>query len=180
MAFHAPEDVAAVLKIKPSTLRKYSLLLENNRYSFQKNAHGHRWFTDIDIAALRKFITFKDSGGMTLEESASAVYLWSKGESVADQDTTIETTQDVAERTDSVTPTRFISALEEQQQTIKGMAVMLEEQSKQNALIIQELADTKDAIERLSERLPNQLELDEPQQPVERDARSLWQRIRNK
>ena len=68
MAFHAPEDIATVLNIKPSTLRKYSLLLEQSGYTFQKNAQGHRWYTDTDLMALRKFITLKDSSGMNLED----------------------------------------------------------------------------------------------------------------
>lgn len=154
MPYHAPEDISAILKIKPSTLRKYSLLLEQSGYAFKKNAHGHRWFDDTDIAALRKFITFKDSGGMTLEESASAVFLWSKGGDVAEQDTAHEATQSVIERPDSMTPERLMSAFEEQRRTIQSMAAMLEEQAKHNTLIMQELAATQDAIQRLSERVP--------------------------
>lgn len=180
MAFHSPEEIATVLKIKPSTLRKYSLLLEQSGYTFQKNAHGHRWFNDSDIAALRKFIAFKDSGGMTLKESAEAVYLWSKGGYVARRDTKYEAIQDVIERTESMTPEHFMSAFDEQQRTIRNMAAMLEEQTKHNTLIMQELAVTQAAIQRLSERLPDQLELDGPEPPIQHDNRSLWARIRNK
>lgn len=180
MAYHAPEDVAAVLKIQSSTLRKYALLLENNGYTFKKNAHGHRWFSDTDMSALRKFITFKDSGGMTLDESAAAVFLWSKGGDIAPQDTQGEAIQDVVKRDDLFTAESLLTALSEQQQTIKSMAAMMEEQQEQNALIMKELTDTRHDIQRLTEQLPVNQQLDAPEQPVEKDNRGLWARILNR
>lgn len=78
MKIYSPLEIASVLKIKESTLRKYCLLLEERGYEFAKNARNQRFYYDKDVITLRKFITFKDSG-MTLDKSAESVVLWHKG-----------------------------------------------------------------------------------------------------
>lgn len=82
-AYHSPDDVTKSLRVSDSTLRKYALLLEKAGYSIEKNNQGQRWYSDADVMALRKFMTFSKSGGMNLEEAADAVYWWSKGGDVA-------------------------------------------------------------------------------------------------
>src|SRR5690625_337807 len=82
MKVYSPSDIASLLKVKESTLRKYSLLLENEGYSFQRNSQNQRWYSDNDVIALRKLVTLKNNGDMNLKECASAVYLWLKGDSV--------------------------------------------------------------------------------------------------
>lgn len=173
MAFHAPEDVAAVLKIKPSTLRKYSLLLESNGYTFQKNSQGHRWFSDTDIAALKKLITLKDSTDMSLEDSAQAVFLWAKGGDIASIDTTQAATQDVIEYSKRMTPEHLYNALQEQERMIQRMSDMLEQQAQDNAAIMDELRATRTVMDQLQDKQ----QLPEPEQ---QDTRSLWARIWNK
>src|SRR5690625_6727270 len=82
MKVYSPSDIASLLKVKESTLRKYSLLLENEGYSLQRNSQNQRWYSDNDVIALRKLVTLKNNGDMNLKECASAVYLWLKGDSV--------------------------------------------------------------------------------------------------
>ena len=182
MAFHSPEDVAAVLKIKPSTLRKYALLLQTNGYTYQKNSQGHRWYSDTDIAVLRKLITLKDSTDMNLESSAEAACLWVNSSDVAPIVTTQEASQDVMKYEGAITPDSLYNAIQEQQRTIESMAKMMEEQAQQNALIMDELTATRTAMQRLTEQLPDTQQLTEPELPnaVEKDKRSLWGRIWNK
>lgn len=197
MTFHAPEDIATVLNIKPSTLRKYSLLLEQSGYLFKKNAQGHRWYTDTDLLALRKFITLKDSSGMTLEDSAEAVFLWSKAENVAGRATLSEATQDDTERHEAVIneltlEERLLRLIQHQQQTIDRMAQSIQKQEEQNGQILEEVKSLKVSLQPLDAPSSNQLKIasveSSPQQEKSepesvtspKDTRSLWARIWNK
>lgn len=76
----SPSDVSSLLQIKESTLRKYSLLLENVGYSFQRNNQNQRWYTDTDIVVLKKLMSLKNSTDMNLKECAEAVLLWNNGQ----------------------------------------------------------------------------------------------------
>lgn len=78
MKVYSPNEIADLLKVKAGTLRKYSVLLENAGYTFQKNSRKQRYYSDEDIITLQKLMTLKDSG-MTLEESVQGVVLWHKG-----------------------------------------------------------------------------------------------------
>ncbi|PHE89531.1 DNA-binding protein, partial [Bacillus pseudomycoides] len=61
------KDVATMLKIQESTLRKYCILLEEQGFHFHKNEHGHRGFMDNDVITLRKLIEIKSHPDMTLK-----------------------------------------------------------------------------------------------------------------
>ena len=197
MAFHAPEDIATVLNIKPSTLRKYSLLLEQSGYSFKKNAQGHRWYSDTDLMALRKFITLKDSSGMTLEDSADAVFLWSKTDSIARQATLSKATQDDTERHEATVneltiEERLLRLIQHQQQTIDQMAQSIQKQEEQNGQILEEVKMLKDSLQPLDAPSSDQPKIESvessSQQPEsepetvtpKKDTRGLWARIWNK
>lgn len=78
MKVYSPSDIAGVLQVKEPTLRKYSLLLEKQGYSFQRNNQNQRWYSDNDVVVLRKLVTLKNNGDMNLEDCAKAVFLWSK------------------------------------------------------------------------------------------------------
>lgn len=68
-----PADVAAQLKIGVSTLRKYSLLLEENGVTFKRNAQNSRQYGESDVMALQRMITLMKSDGVTVENAAFAV-----------------------------------------------------------------------------------------------------------
>ena len=197
MTFHAPEDIATVLNIKPSTLRKYSLLLEQSGYLFKKNAQGHRWYSDTDLMALRKFITLKDSSGMTLEDSADTVFLWSKTESIAGRATLSEATQGDMERHEAVIneltlEERLLRLIQHQQQTIEQMAQSIQKQEEQNGQILEEVKSLKDSLQPLdalsseqpkiasAESASQQPESEPETATPKKDTRSLWARIWNK
>lgn len=197
MTFHAPEDIATVLNIKPSTLRKYSLLLEQSGYIFKKNAQGHRWYSDTDLMALRKFITLKDSSGMTLEDSADAVFLWSKTESVAGRATLSEATQGDTERHEATIneltlEERLLRLIQHQQQMNDRMAQSIQKQEEQNGKILEELKTLKGSLQPLdapssdqpkiasAEALSQQEEGEPKTVTAKKDTRSLWVRIWNR
>ena len=73
---YEPSDMAGLLKIKESTLRKYCLLLEKEGYQFHKGESGRRWYSDHDLVILRRLITLKN-GDMSLESASQSVVAWS-------------------------------------------------------------------------------------------------------
>lgn len=79
MKIYSPSDIANLLGVQVSTLRKYSILLEDAGISFQRNNRNQRWYKDNDVMLLRKFITLKENSDMQLKECAEASYLWSVG-----------------------------------------------------------------------------------------------------
>jgi DNA-binding transcriptional MerR regulator len=80
---YSPKDISDLLQVKESTLRKYSLMLEDVGYTFQKNDRGQRWYSDEDVIALKKIVAFKNDGAMNLKQSVEAVYMWAKEKDVA-------------------------------------------------------------------------------------------------
>ena len=72
MKVYSPSDVAKLLNIKPATLRKYSIMLEEHGYNIGRNSQNHRYYQDKDIITLRSVMTGTKSG-ITLEESIKNV-----------------------------------------------------------------------------------------------------------
>lgn len=63
------DDVANVLGIKSSTLRKYALLFETNGYVFDRNSQYSRIYTQQDVKLLNDFCNFrKGNSKITNEE----------------------------------------------------------------------------------------------------------------
>lgn len=86
-AVYGASDVALILKVQESTLRKYSLLLEKNGYEFLKNENGHRAYFDDDIIVLKKMIELKSGTDMTLEKACISVIAWKRENVIAPRDT---------------------------------------------------------------------------------------------
>lgn len=68
MKVYSPSEVATLLNVKPATLRKYSIMLEEQGYKIERNSQNHRYYSDNDIITLRRVITGSKSGA-TLEEA---------------------------------------------------------------------------------------------------------------
>ncbi|WP_087973219.1 MerR family transcriptional regulator [Oceanobacillus rekensis] len=85
MKIYNPADIAELLGVKESTLRKYSILLENAGYQFKRNNQNQRWYNDNDVIALQKLVTLKNNGDMSLKECAEAVCLWARGNDVTQE-----------------------------------------------------------------------------------------------
>lgn len=84
---YVSKDVAVMLKIQESTLRKYCIMLEEQGYHFHKNEHGHRGFMDNDVITLRKLIEIKSHPDMTLKQACNAIMTWVKEKDVSEVDT---------------------------------------------------------------------------------------------
>ncbi|MBG9612190.1 DUF3967 domain-containing protein [Bacillus cereus] len=66
-------DVAQLLEVKDSTVRKYAQTLEKAGYRFYKNENGYRGYFDKDVIAMRHLIQYSKHTDMTLESAAKAV-----------------------------------------------------------------------------------------------------------
>uniref|UniRef100_UPI00402A62E4 DUF3967 domain-containing protein n=1 Tax=Bacillus sp. DX2.2 TaxID=3073452 RepID=UPI00402A62E4 len=85
------KDVAMMLKVQESTLRKYCIMLEEAGYPFHKNEHGHRGFLDQDVITLRRLIEIKSHPDMTLKQACNAVMIWITEKDVSEDDTNVIT-----------------------------------------------------------------------------------------
>ena len=86
-AVYGTRDVADILGVQESTVRKYASLLEDFGYSYLKNEYGHRAFFDRDLIVLRKMLSLKKDADMTLEDAAKSVVAWNKGNDISVSDT---------------------------------------------------------------------------------------------
>ena len=132
MAIYNPADIASLLNVKESTLRKYSLLLEECGYTFDRNDQKQRWYNDKDVIAFQKLIAFKQNGDMNLKSCAEAVYLWSKGGDMTDVSTDIH--NGIQRHNGDITPAInqeivcMRELIEEQRELLKSLYEKLEHQ----------------------------------------------------
>lgn len=156
MAIYNPSDISGLLNVKESTLRKYSLLLEECGYKFDRNEQKQRWYSDKDVIALQKLMTFKNSGAMSLKECAEAVYLWSKGDDVTD---TLTVSHNGEERHDVAIKEEELSELKslvlEQQMYIADLGKKLDErfekQEQRDKYLFKTIEDLTSQIEKQRE-----------------------------
>lgn len=66
-------EIADLLQISDSTLRKWCLLLEKEGYKFLRDDKNNRAFTDHDVIALRKFQELTKDKHVTLENATTIV-----------------------------------------------------------------------------------------------------------
>ncbi|MYL43907.1 hypothetical protein [Virgibacillus salexigens] len=84
---YSANDIAILLNLKISTIRKYANVLQKAGYHFYKNEKGHRGYYDNDVIVLKKLIEIKSHPDMTLEQAANAVVSWVNQSSVSGSDT---------------------------------------------------------------------------------------------
>lgn len=124
-AIYNPGDVADLLNVKESTLRKYSLLLEKYGYTFHKNERGQRGYFDSDIVVLRRMTDLKN-GGMTLEKAALSAATWGKSIKKTVGDTALQRYDE--RHTDEINELKEM--IQQQNELIKTLTERLDEQQK--------------------------------------------------
>ena len=87
-------DMAMLLNIQESTLRKYCIMLEEAGYKFHKNELGHRGFLHNDVIALKRLVEIKKHPDMTVKQACNAVVALVQESTVTNHDTTDITTQE--------------------------------------------------------------------------------------
>lgn len=86
-AVYGSSNIADILHVQESTVRKYCLLLEKSGYEFLKNEQGHRAFFDHDLIVLKKMMSLKSGADMTLVEAVKSVVAWKNRSDIAVGDT---------------------------------------------------------------------------------------------
>lgn len=66
-------EVAELLGIGASTLRKWSMLLEQHGYWFQRDSQNRREYRSLDVAALQRFYRLTKDQLFPLEEAAHMI-----------------------------------------------------------------------------------------------------------
>ncbi|MBM7581089.1 MerR family transcriptional regulator [Jeotgalibacillus terrae] len=86
--YYSPSDAAAQLKIKPPTIRKYSLMMEEAGYTFHRDETGKRYYRDKDVMMIRKIITGKNNApDLTLKQLVHSVVGATKNTDITVSDT---------------------------------------------------------------------------------------------
>ncbi|MCW1929511.1 helix-turn-helix domain-containing protein [Bhargavaea beijingensis] len=152
---YSATQIATIVDVKPSTLRKYASLLEEEGYIFEKDGHGRRLYSAMDLKAFEMLIAQSSNGAMSLNDSARNVYYWSKNPDVANGDTDIVTPQ---RRDDDATPSvpaqdlePLMSILENQHFTIEHMGQQMEKQAE-------ELSAMRSAMQQVFEQQGKQMD----------------------
>ena len=181
-----PSEVSAKLKIQPSTLRKYSALLEQEGIQFQRTHKNARLYTDSEYIAIESIIAAVHSGKKSLEEAViEASEALKKNVSVAPRErdsddiaaATLEEVKQLKiqlqqqEERQKERDMMFVEVLEKMQRKID----VLEDQQKQLLAPIHE----KTKLNELES--PSQQKKSEPDAVLaKKDTRGLWARIWNK
>lgn len=119
MKVYSPEEAAKLLKVKQPTLRKYSIMLEQQGYKIERNSQNHRYYLDKDIITLRRVITGKDSG-VTLQEAINNVVNIDKN----------NTYPNVINNGDAHNNSDIMELLQKQNELIKGLTERLDQQQE--------------------------------------------------
>lgn len=88
--YYSSKEVADRLSIQPVTVRKYSQLLEDKGYIFNRDEKDWRKYTENDLQALKHLINLK-SDGKSVEECVEVVAnLYHSNLSILSTDTTLQ------------------------------------------------------------------------------------------
>lgn len=125
-SIYISKDVAMMLKIQESTLRKYCILLEEQGFHFHKNEHGHRGFMDNDVITLRKLIEIKSHPDMTLKQACNAIMTWVKEKDMSEVDTNVITENEQHDERYN----ELKEMIQQQNELLKNMAKKLDDQQR--------------------------------------------------
>ena len=181
-----PSEVSTKLNIQPSTLRKYSALLEQEGIQFKRTHKNARLYTDSECIAIEGIIATVHSGKKSLEEAvieASSGLKMSVSVAPRERDS-----DDIAAAT-----------LNEVKELKTQLQQQEERQKERDIMFVEVLEKMQQKIDRMEEQqkqlltpVPEESELDAPesssQEPEsetqtvthKKDTRSLWARIWNK
>ena len=73
MKEYSNKDIASIVGIAGTTVRKYAQILEKSGHVFDKNELGHRIFHDHEIVLFKEMKVLSDSGALPLERIADMV-----------------------------------------------------------------------------------------------------------
>lgn len=152
---YSATQIATIVDVKPSTLRKYASLLEEEGYIFEKDGHGRRLYSAMDLKAFEMLIAQSSNGAMSLNDSARNVYYWSKNPDATHDDTDNVAPQRRDEGATLSVPAQnlepLMSILENQHYTIENMGQQMEKQAE-------ELSAMRSAMQQVFEQQGKQMD----------------------
>lgn len=149
-----PAEVAARLNIGVSTLRKYSLLLEESGMTFKRTTQNSRQYKESDVITLQRMITLMKVDNVTVENAAYTVALSQSDESfkavgsIAINNGSERYNDDVAGAT--------LNEIRELKETVKQQTETIEQfretQEKRDQYFLKILEDLNGQIQQLKEQ----------------------------
>jgi DNA-binding transcriptional MerR regulator len=127
-------NVAKILNVAPSTLKKYYLLFEEEGFRFQRSAEGHVLFSPHDVELLKKLIILKNQPGMTLKKAIQQIVA---EEGVTDSSVTTVTT-------DITVITNQVATVMTEMQELKSLVTQQNELLQQQQKYIDERLKERD------------------------------------
>ena len=186
METYSPADVCEKLNIQPSTLRKYSSLLEKEQIIFERTKKNSRLYTATQVMAIEHIIATMQSGNISLENAITEASLILKGETTIAGETVATIATD--ERySDNIA----IAMMEEIKSLKEQLAEQETRQKERDSLFLEVLEKMQQQINQMEENQKNQLDIPQsaelldteelqPQEEKKKDTRGLWARIWNK
>lgn len=183
MKTYTPVEVRNDLGIQDSTLRKYSLILEQRGIPFERHKNNRRIYTELHVKTLKRSIELKHSADMTLEEAVIEAIKEIKAHPIIDDNSVT-----------GITPQRHdsdMTALFDEIRSLKEVIVAQEERQKEkDSLFLEALENLQGEIKQLREEreemkrlaIEERKEKEEQPMPLEEAGGifSKWFRRRNK
>lgn len=145
---YSTKEISDTLSIGDSTLRKWSLALEKNGYTFTKNEQGYRLFLEHDIIMLRQFKKLVKEANMPLENAAKLIVeRYTEG--------SVSTGTGVVPVENTENHTRSLLATEEQ---AKEILERLNKQEEFNQKLIEMLQKQQETIDKQNKYINEKLE----------------------
>lgn len=169
-------QVAKRLKISPSTVKKYYLLIESyNCYAFKRDERERVIFGDYDLKLLQRLVELKSMPQVTLED-ACKLLLEEEGLKAKDTDMTVITPEsdDLKELLQELKSTVDIQQrqLQMQSEQITQLTSLLE--SQQKLLMDSNVIENKQIIDRDKAVITVMRELQEVKQMIAANNEKKW------
>ncbi|PFM57651.1 hypothetical protein COJ48_27675 [Bacillus cereus] len=169
-------QVAKRLKISPSTVKKYYLLIESyNCYAFKRDERERVIFGDYDLKLLQRLVELKSMPQVTLED-ACKLLLEEEGLKAKDTDMTVITPEsdDLKELLQKLKSTVDIQQrqLQMQSEQITQLTSLLE--SQQKLLMDSNVIENKQIIDRDKAVITVMRELQEVKQMIAANNEKKW------
>lgn len=169
-------QVAKRLKISPSTVKKYYLLIESyNCYAFKRDERERVIFGDYDLKLLQRLVELKSMPQVTLED-ACKLLLEEEGLKAKDTDMTVITPEsdDLKELLQELKNTVDIQQrqLQMQSEQITQLTSLLE--SQQKLLMDSNIIENKQIIDRDKAVITVMRELQEVKQMIAANNEKKW------
>lgn len=142
-------EVASTLKIGSSTLRKYSLALEEQGYTFDRGVNNSRVFYQKDVAMIQRIMNAMNKKNITLEQAIKLAISSVQEDTVATavMAEQVESSKDIAmserlERLEKIN-LELVKRLEEQQRILQERDAKRDEQL---ITVLREVQESKQLI----------------------------------